>query len=189
MYSEIYLLDAPYHIDTAFDYSCGEDLFRGAIVKVPFGNSNTLRLGVVTRLKSESNGARIKPVHSVVYDRFSFTEEMLGLCLFLKEYTLCTFGEAARTILPPGALSAHLNERYVKSCTLAIEPYLAKELLLKHGMTFDHLRELIIKASGVGEETEENIDMSPRAKMILQNLQVVLGKKKFQVQFIKLIML
>ncbi len=133
MYCEIYLLDAPYHIDTAYDYSCGEDLFRGAIVKVPFGNSNTLRLGVVTRLKSESDGARIKPVHSVVLDRFSFSEEMLGLCLFLKEYTLCTFGDAARTLLPPGALSPHLNERYTRTCALAIEPRLAGELLLKRG--------------------------------------------------------
>lgn len=133
MYCEIYLLDAPYHIDTAFDYSCGEDLYRGAIVKVPFGNANKLRLGVVTRLKSETDGARIKPVHSVVFDRFSFTEEMLGLCLFLKEYTLCTFGEAARTLLPPGALSAHLNEKYTRTCALAVEKDFAKELLARRG--------------------------------------------------------
>ena len=133
MYCEIYLLDAPYHIDTAFDYSCGEDLFRGAIVKVPFGSSNRLRLGVVTRLKSESCGAGIKPVHSVATDRFSFTDEMLGLCLFLKEHTLCTFGEAAKTLLPPGALSEHLNEKYTKTCSLAIGPEDAAELLKKSG--------------------------------------------------------
>lgn len=133
MYCEIYLLDAPYHIDSAFDYSCGEDLFRGAIVKVPFGNSNALRLGVVTRLKSESDGARIKPVHSVATDRFSFSEEMLGLCLFLKEHTLCTFGEAAKTLLPPGALSPHLNEKYTRTCTLAVAGNFAAELLAKRG--------------------------------------------------------
>ena len=132
MYCEVYLLDAPYHIDTAFDYSCGDNLYRGAIVKVPFGNANKLRLGVVTSLKSKSDGANIKPVHSVVSDRFSFTEEMLGLCLFLKEYTLCTFGEAAKTILPPGALSQKLNEKYKKTYALKDEKS-AQELLLKAG--------------------------------------------------------
>ena len=133
MYCEVYLLDAPYHIDTAFDYSCGDTVFRGDIVKVPFGNANRLRLGVVARLKSESQGARIKPVHSVVCDRFSFTEEMLGLCLFLKEHTLCTFGEAAKAILPPGALSEHLNEKYARVCTLAMDRGSAAELLEKSG--------------------------------------------------------
>ena len=133
MYCEVYLLDAPYHIDTAFLYSCGEDIFRGAIVKVPFGNANKLRLGVVTCLLSESGGAKIKPVHSVASDRFSFTEEMLGLCLFLKEYTLCTFGEAAKTILPPGALSEKLNEKYTKRCSLIPDKRSAAELLTKGG--------------------------------------------------------
>ena len=46
---------------------------------------------------------------------------------------------------------------------------IAAKLLDKHGITFDMLRDLIIKSCGVGEETEENIDMSPRAKRILQN--------------------
>ena len=46
---------------------------------------------------------------------------------------------------------------------------IAAKLLDKHGITFDGMRDLVIKACGVGDETEENIDMSPRAKRILQN--------------------
>ena len=46
---------------------------------------------------------------------------------------------------------------------------IAAKLLDKHGITFDMLRDMIIKSCGIGEETEENIDMSPRAKRILQN--------------------
>ncbi len=133
MFCEVYLFDAPYHIDTAFDYSCDESLFRGAIVRVPFGKANTLRFGVVTEIKDFSEGENIKPVHSVVADRFSFNEEMLGLCLFLKEYTLCTFGEAARTILPPGALSEKLNVKYRKSCVLKISDSELDGLLLAKG--------------------------------------------------------
>ncbi len=122
MFCEVYLFDAPYHIDRPFDYFSSENISRGAIVKVPFGKANSLRFGVVTSIKDFAEGENIKPVHSVVADRFSFNEEMLGLCLFLKEYTLCTFGEAARTILPPGALSAKLNVKYRKNCRLKINP-------------------------------------------------------------------
>ncbi len=133
MFCEVYLFDAPYHIDSAFDYFSDENVSRGAIVKVPFGKANKLRLGVVTKVKDKSEGDKIKPVHSVVSDRFSFTEEMLGLCLFLKEYTLCTFGEAARTILPPGALSEKLNIKYDKRCVLNLSADEASALLEASG--------------------------------------------------------
>ena len=67
MYCEIYLFDAPYHIDRAFDYACAPGVELGSVVRVPFGKANKLRLGVVTRLKDNSSGAdNIKPVHSVV---------------------------------------------------------------------------------------------------------------------------
>ena len=133
MFCEVYLFDAPYHIDCPFDYSCGEDFRLGDIVRVPFGKADKLRLGVITRLKDFSEGGNIKPVHSVATDRFSFTEEMLGLCLFLKEYTLSTFGEAAKTLLPPGALSERLNVKYTKICSLVLDKEKALVLLSLRG--------------------------------------------------------
>ena len=133
MFCEVYLFDAPYHIDRAFDYIATENLSKGSIVKVPFGNANSLRFGVVAEIKAQSNEEKLKPVHSVVSDRFSFNEEMLGLCLFLKEHTLCTFGEAARTLLPPGALSDKLNIKYQKRCRLLISGADAGRLLSDEG--------------------------------------------------------
>ena len=133
MFCKVYIFDAPYHIDTAFDYSCGDNITRGAIVKVPFGRSDRLRLGVVAEVMPVSSAEKTKPVHSVVADRFSFTEEMLGLCLFLKEYTLCTFGEAAKAILPPGALSEKLNVKYERVCSLLLSKSDAEELLSANG--------------------------------------------------------
>jgi len=73
MYCEVYLFDAPYHIDRPFDYSCGEDIRPGNIVDVPFGKANRLRRGVVSKVKSISEGEGIKPVNSVGYDRYSFS--------------------------------------------------------------------------------------------------------------------
>ncbi len=133
MFYEVYLFDAPYHIDRGYDYSAEEAIPLGSIVKVPFGRADKLRLGVVTQEKSSVEGKNIKPVHSVVTDRYSLNAEMLGLCLFLKEYTLCTFGEAARTVLPPGALSEAPNVKYKKSLRLAISREELARLLSESG--------------------------------------------------------
>lgn len=133
MYCEVYILDAPYHIDRAFDYLATPDVERGSIVRVPFGRADKLRLGVVVSVKSEAGGANIKPVHSVLADRPPLTDEMLGLCLFLKEYTLCTFGEAARTVLAPGALSDTLNVKYSRTCRLRLDRAAAATLLVTTG--------------------------------------------------------
>ncbi len=119
MLCEVYLFDAPYQLDRSFDYFSKHPPALGSIVKVPFGKANRLRLGVVTGVRDAETTSGIKPVHSVVSDRFSFTEEMLGLCLFLKEHTLSTFGEAARCLLPPGALSETPNIKYRKTCELS----------------------------------------------------------------------
>ena len=133
MYCEVYLFDAPYHIDRPFDYFTGGEVSLGCIVKVPFGRQNNLRLGIVTRLKDSTDGDNIKPVHSVYDDRYSLNEEMLGLCLFLKAYTLCTFGEAARCVLPPGATQELPNIKYSKTCILNMSREAAVTLLAATG--------------------------------------------------------
>ena len=123
MFVKVYILDAPYAIDRPFDYLYPSALFglihRGSLVTVPFGMQNRLRRGVVTELSDTSENIKVKPVHAVLDDRFSLSEEMLGLCLFLKEHTLCTFGEAVKTVLPPGALSELPNIRVRKIYRLA----------------------------------------------------------------------
>ena len=124
MFCEVYLLDTPYHIDRPFDYLCLNGITRGSIVRVPFGRTGATRLGVVTKIKDNCeipDGVVLKKVSSLVSPVFTLTEEMLGLCFFLKEYTLCTFGEAARTVLPPGALSESLNIRYRRTARLLLD--------------------------------------------------------------------
>ena len=105
MFCEVYILDAPYHLDRPFDYSCDEGAIVGELVKVPFGKADKLRLGIITKVKDSADGINIKPVHSSLDGRIRLTEKMCGLCSFLKEHTLCTFGEAVKCILPPGALN------------------------------------------------------------------------------------
>ena len=125
MFARVYILDAPYAIDRPFDYlipaSLSGAIRRGSLVTVPFGAQNKLRRAACAALVETTENIKVKPVHVVLDDRFSLSEEMLGLCLFLKEYTLCTFGEAVRTVLPPGALSEVPNIRVRKIFRLARE--------------------------------------------------------------------
>ena len=134
MFCEVYLLDTPYHIDRPFDYLSTDEVRRGSIVRVPFGRS--YRVGIVTALKERCDvpeGVTLKSVSSVISPLFALTEEMLGMCFFLKEYTLCTFGEAARTVLPPGALSDNLNIRYRRTAKLLIDKNAVATLLAASG--------------------------------------------------------
>ncbi len=137
MLCEVYVLDVPYHLDRAFDYLSIDGVRPGSIVKVPFGRADRLRLGIVTRVKDgtgeDISGISLKPVHSVAHEMFALSDEMLGLCLFIKEHTLSTFGEAVRTVLPPGALSDTENVRLGKTCRLNMSRELAASLLALGG--------------------------------------------------------
>ena len=134
MIIKAYILDAPYHIDRPFDYFSDSPIAPGTLVRVPFGKANGLRIAVtVGEGEGDSGVDGLKPVHSVLQDRYSLSEEMLGLCSFLKEHTLCTYGEAVRTVLPPGAISETLNLKERKVACLAITPDEAGKLLSATG--------------------------------------------------------
>ena len=133
MYCEVYLFDAPYHIDRPFDYFCGENVTVGSIVRVPFGKANNLRYGVVSCLKDSADSEEIKSVFSVLDPGLALNEEMLSLCLFMKGHTLCTFGEAARCLLPQGVLREIPNIKVKKTCVLTLSLEEAEELLAKTG--------------------------------------------------------
>ena len=110
-YAGIHLLDTPYSIDNVFDYYIPPNL-RGEIVcgdfvTVPFGVSNRKKIGLVVSLKEtpEDTSIDYKSVLGVCDKTMSLSEETLGLCLFLKEHTLCTVGDAAKAVVPTSAFS------------------------------------------------------------------------------------
>ena len=166
MICEVHILDTPYHLDRPFDYLNAEGVTLGSIVRVPFGRADKLRLGVVTRIKEDLPDIRValKPVHSVVNLAFALDSEMLGLCLFIKDYTLSTFGDAVRAILPPGALSNSENISYKKRCTLAISSEDAETLLSKtgrEGIRSEGQRTVIRYLMGIGSADMELVRALP----------------------------
>lgn len=103
--------DIPYTLDREFDYyipaQMRSGVCRGAFVTVPFGRGNRRRLGIVTGISEQSATpeSRLKPIDSVCPDSMSLSEELLGLCRFLKEQTLCTIGDAVHAMIPAAAMS------------------------------------------------------------------------------------
>ena len=102
-YINVYMLDVPYHADLEYTYyvpvGMRAEIERGTAVVVPFGISDRRKSAIVVCADaSPSSNAGIKSVCSVLSGYFKLDEDMLSLCAFMKAQTLCTFGEAVRTV-------------------------------------------------------------------------------------------
>ncbi|MBQ7337410.1 MAG: primosomal protein N' [Clostridia bacterium] len=121
MYAGVYLLNVPYAIDHVYDYSIPRYLcdmiHRGCFVTLPFGNANRSSLAIVTEVRDHSDQPRHKPIFSVCSERLTLSEQLLGLCFFMKEQTLCTIGEAVRAMVPAAVLG-HMTEVYTANADL-----------------------------------------------------------------------
>ena len=105
----VYLIGVPFVADKRYDYLVPPalgPLSRGRLVTVPFGRGDHHRPAVVCVSEEREEGTeRLKAVFSAESERFSLSEEMFSLALFLREHTLCSFGDAVRALLPPALLS------------------------------------------------------------------------------------
>ena len=162
MYCEVYLFDAPYHIDRPFDYFSAEPISVGDVVRVPFGRANSSRLAVVTKVKDTSEGEGIKSIFGPI--GLSLDSEMLGLCLFLKGHTLCTFGEAVRCLIPPDALTQGGGVKVKKTCVLLLSKEETDALLSatgRAGIRSDGQRRVIEYLRDIGTADMELIREIP----------------------------
>lgn len=113
--ARVYLLDAPYHIDKLYDYYIPEELRGtlkvGGFAAVPFGGGNRKQLAIIGELSSASDFTKLKPIISPICGSVVLSDEMLGLCLYMKEHFLSTVGDAVKAIVPSAALTK-LREIY-----------------------------------------------------------------------------
>ena len=116
--ARVRILELPYSADRCYDYSIPPALIErvkaGSLVSVGFGagpHGGMRRCALVVQLSSDSEYDNLKPVLAVADDRFSLSEELLGLCAFLRERTFCSTGEAVQTILPSGVLASLFRAR------------------------------------------------------------------------------
>ncbi|MCL2158048.1 MAG: primosomal protein N' [Oscillospiraceae bacterium] len=158
-YAGVYILDATYQFDKAYDYYIDEKtqgkITRGNYIIVPFGGGNKRRLGIVWELKDFTEAERTKPVDKVV-EVPALNIEQLELAAFLKENTFCTIGEALKVIAPTGIKSG-LSIKYL----INTEKYLADDLFNntndKMRVVLNRLSEKNATSEALREEFGENI--------------------------------
>ena len=106
--AKVYILDIPYHADKAYSYlipvPMEADVMPGTVVEVPFGRGNRKVTGIVAETENRDEKG-LKPIAAVIGEGRILSDELLGLCRFMKEYTLCTFGDAVRSVIPASAMA------------------------------------------------------------------------------------
>lgn len=116
-YASVRLLDSPYHMDKLYEYripeACRTIIKKGSFVILPYGNGNRRIIGIVTDFSNETSydENRIKMIDGLASEKLSLDEKAIALCEFMKKRYLCTFGDAVKLMLSPGALGK-LRESY-----------------------------------------------------------------------------
>ncbi len=163
----VYPVGVPYCADRRYDYILCDSLAsvrRGSLVTVPFGRGNRRYPAVVASLCEREDTEGLKAVLSVEEDRFSLTEELFSLALFLREHTLCPFGDAVRAILPPALLSggaaSHIRTlpRYRPADAGAIPALLASSL---RSRAYRQVLEYLSEHPSLGGREAASLGVSP----------------------------
>ncbi len=106
IYAAVYILDIPYRIDRRYVYflplEIRSSVSKGTLCVVPFGNANKPKSAVVVNFSETCDYRAIKPVSGIMDYPIHIPEELVDLCVFMKERFFCTFGNAMKTVLPPG---------------------------------------------------------------------------------------
>ncbi len=154
------LLDAPFRADSDYDYLLpdgeSEDLV-GRLCTVPFGFGNRGAHAVITAVRTGESERKLKTVATLYAEDLRVLPEILKLCFFLAEHTLCSVGEAVRAAVPAAALGL-LYHSY-----RAAEPVLTGENVTPERFSSAKPKErkalLLGYLSDKGECTEENLKM------------------------------
>ena len=143
-YAGVHILRNPFHIDNTFDYFIPTEL-RGSLsvgdfAVVPFGNANKREIALVVSLKKypDNSSVSCKPIFSICDKALSFSDEMLKLCLFIKEQTLCSIGEAVSAMMPVATLT---DPHKIIKVNSAFEKKIPKGLVSEPSrLIADHIR-------------------------------------------------
>ena len=106
LFARVHILDAPYFIDGRFDYLIPERLSEsvkaGSVVSVPFGKGNKSVYAVVFEVTDRTEYKGVKSVIDVIPDVF-LNDELIRLCMFMKDRTFCSIGDAVKSAVPVSA--------------------------------------------------------------------------------------
>ena len=151
------ILDIPYHADIEYTYYIPEsfpDVSRGNFLLVPFGQGNKKIPAVIVSTSKTMDYRELKPVFKVYTDGIRLTEKMMRLADFLCGRTFCSFGDAARRLIPQDLIPQ--TSEYFAVC----ENFEKTSYASRHAATIAYieengavLREKLLSDTGISPET------------------------------------
>lgn len=106
MFAQIAVQNTLYAFDMLYSYEIPETLSDkiviGSSVVVPFGRGNFKRIGVVFGITESPPEKSAKLINALVESAPVVSDELIRLCIWLRENTFCTYYDAFRAILPSG---------------------------------------------------------------------------------------
>ena len=172
------LLSAAKATDKPFDYLCPQEisLSSGQVVRVPFGKGDRDRFGVVTSVRREEPSRPLKELREVFPEEIGLNEELFDLCRHLQEQIFCSFGEAARAILPAPVYKK--NARRVRTASLAegADPAAAKEIRGKNSAMYEAvLSHLQLSGETLLSVLTETYGISPSGLALLEKKGLIVS--------------
>lgn len=138
IYAEIVLADAIGTFDKRYSYLIPENLIGQAVegvrVTVPFGRANLVKQGMIISLGETDEASKLKSIIEIIDKEPILNDEMIKMCLWMKEHTFCTYYDAVRVMLPAGfgyrfSGSYSVNDEFVASSLLSEEEQLVFEFI------------------------------------------------------------
>ena len=156
---KVRLLDAPFRADRDYDYlleNRSDESLVGRFAVVPFGQGNRPAYAVIVGERDGESPYRLKAVQTLLPNDFRLLPEILRLCFFLSEHTLCSVGDAVRAAIPVsalGLLTSALRAKEGKEGTVEEISLAAARVKSAKGKAREEA--LVYYLSLVGEITEE----------------------------------
>lgn len=164
MYAEVYINTPLLSLDKPYSYRIPKKLLGdcvvGARVKVPFGYTNRLSEGIITKIVDSSEFEDVKEIKSVIDLMPLLTAKDIRVIEKIKEDYFCSFYTAAKLFLPVG--SEQKKEEWVN----LTDKYSTEEIyeMVKKSALQEKLVTLLSNASGSMEMTAIKIEMGKTAR-------------------------
>ncbi|MBQ8540006.1 MAG: primosomal protein N' [Clostridia bacterium] len=140
MYAEVYINTPLLSLDKPFSYRIPKKLIGDCVVgarcKVPFGYTNRLSDGIITRIVDAANFEDIKEIRSITDPMPLLTEKDIDLIFKMREDYYCTFYSVAKLFLPAGSMQkkeewVNLTDKYsIDEAKAAVSKSALQERLL-----------------------------------------------------------
>ena len=113
--AEIVIDGAAGSFDRCYTYAIPEYLLEkakpGCRVTIPFGKGNIKKQGMILSVFEAETTDKTKEIYSVTDHEPILNDEMLKMCIWLKETVFCTYFDAIHAMIPSG-LNYKLNDFY-----------------------------------------------------------------------------